>query len=235
MRIGTCIQSQALRNELNAFLKKAGYDLSDEVGEGAVINLIEDVDHQKTLSLLERPDVQNAVVILTDNDDDLLVAYGKRNVSYCVFPPIDYDVIFNRIFDIVKTYEGEEVVAAPEIDYSRTIADILIDLGVSPNLKGYRYLIDAVNAVAKDINQVKGITVNLYPCLARQYDTKPQNIERNIRHAIEAAWNKGRLNSIDPVFGNTVSKNKDKPTNSEFIARVADYAIFTQQKEEQSE
>jgi len=96
------------------------------------------------------------------------------------------------------------------------------EIGVPAHIKGYQYLRDAIIMVVKDLDVINSITKQLYPTIAKEYNTTPSRVERAIRHAIEVAWSRGQIDTIDSLFGYTINVGKGKPTNSEFIAMVAD-------------
>ena len=96
------------------------------------------------------------------------------------------------------------------------------ELGIPAHIKGYRYLRDAIIMVVDRVDLLSKITKELYPSIAQKYTTTPSRVERAIRHAIEVAWDRGNMDFIQRVFGHTISQEKGKPTNSEFIAMVAD-------------
>ena len=96
------------------------------------------------------------------------------------------------------------------------------EIGVPAHIKGYQYLRDAIMMSVKDMEMLGSITKGLYPTIAKNHQTTPSRVERAIRHAIEVAWSRGKMDTIDELFGYTVSNGKGKPTNSEFIALIAD-------------
>ena len=103
-----------------------------------------------------------------------------------------------------------------------SITSIIHEIGVPAHIKGYMYLREAISMVYNDIELLGSITKVLYPDIAKKYNTTASRVERAIRHAIEVAWSRGNIESISSLFGYTVSMTKAKPTNSEFIAMVAD-------------
>jgi two-component system response regulator (stage 0 sporulation protein A) len=102
------------------------------------------------------------------------------------------------------------------------ITQLLHQMAIPPHIKGYRYLRESVAMVVGDVTLINRITYQIYPRVARTFDTTPSRVERAMRHAIEVAWNRCRVETIEKVFGYTVSLNKDKPSNGEFIAMIAD-------------
>ena len=107
-------------------------------------------------------------------------------------------------------------------DLLQVITDILHDIGVPAHIKGYKYLREAVALAVSDASVIDGITKVLYPSVAKTFDTTPSRVERAIRHAIGVAWDRCDLDVIQTYFGYTVSSHRGKPTNSEFIALIAD-------------
>ena len=110
---------------------------------------------------------------------------------------------------------------------NHNISNALKDLGISPSLLGYTYLRDAIQLVMEDARLVHAITKELYPIVAKRNNTTPTRAERAMRHAIETGWIKGSVTVQNAMFGRTVSCERGKPTNSEFIATVADYLKTT--------
>jgi two-component system response regulator (stage 0 sporulation protein A) len=102
------------------------------------------------------------------------------------------------------------------------ITNIIHEIGVPAHIKGYQYLREAITMVVNDMNLLNGITKELYPGIAETFNTTPSRVERAIRHAIEVAWSRGRVETINKLFGYTIHDEKGKPTNGEFIAMVAD-------------
>ena len=102
------------------------------------------------------------------------------------------------------------------------ITDILHEIGVPAHIKGYMYLRESITMVYNNIDILGGITKILYPTVAEKYNTTSSRVERAIRHSIEVAWNRGNVDAISQIFAYTISYNKSKPTNSEFIAMIAD-------------
>lgn len=104
-----------------------------------------------------------------------------------------------------------------ERDLEIEITSIIHEVGVPAHIKGYQYLRDAIVMVVEDMDLLGAVTKELYPAIAKQNKTTPSRVERAIRHAIEVAWNRGRLETINDLFGYTVQHDKGKPTNSEFL------------------
>ena len=107
-------------------------------------------------------------------------------------------------------------------DLEKDVTDMIHEIGVPAHIKGYQYLREAIMMSVEDVEMLGSITKVLYPTIAKNYQTTPSRVERAIRHAIEVAWSRGRMETLDALFGYTINTGKGKPTNSEFIALIAD-------------
>lgn len=144
----------------------------------------------------------------------------------------------DREFQVVITVPskaGEHIDAEPEqifasgsaiqektFDLEKDVTDMIHEIGVPAHIKGYQYLREAIMMSVQDSEMMGSITKILYPTIAKKYQTTSSRVERAIRHAIEVAWNRGRMETLDDMFGYTINTGKGKPTNSEFIALIAD-------------
>ncbi|MDE6909848.1 MAG: sporulation transcription factor Spo0A [Lachnospiraceae bacterium] len=107
-------------------------------------------------------------------------------------------------------------------DLEKDVTEMIHEIGVPAHIKGYQYLREAIMMSVEDIEMLNSITKILYPSIAKKYQTTPSRVERAIRHAIEVAWSRGKMETLDSLFGYTINIGKGKPTNSEFIALIAD-------------
>ena len=155
-------------------------------------------------------------------------ALEKLNVSYCFKIPFDFNYfmdVIKRVFsDETKINETHvnETEKIQKVKIENEITEILHEVGIPAHIKGYMYLRTAIMKTYDNIDILGQVTKVLYPEIARNYNTTSSRVERAIRHAIEVAWNRGNTEAIDDIFGYTVSASKSKPTNSEFIAMIAD-------------
>ncbi len=166
----------------------------------------------------------------------MLTAFGQENItqravelgaSYYILKPFDMEVLSTRIRQVatnkVVSVGSKSVSSAPKTkNLDAHITNIIHEIGVPAHIKGYMYLREAITMVYNDIEILGSITKILYPKIAEKFKTTPSRVERAIRHAIEVAWSRGNVDSITSLFGYTVNISKAKPTNSEFIAMVAD-------------
>lgn len=161
--------------------------------------------------------------------------------EYYVVKPFDIELLLKRIKDL-RNYQPSALknatmmsreIKAPYIEIPETskkngenlealVTNVIHEVGVPAHIKGYQYLREAIMLVVNDIDVINQITKQLYPEIAMKYSTTPSRVERAIRHAIEVAWGRGQVETVENIFGYTVSASKGKPTNSEFIAMIAD-------------
>ena len=153
--------------------------------------------------------------------------------DYYVLKPFDTQMLLNRIKhmktsasrrtrEIARKEAPEEKSAYSQRNLETDVTNIIHEIGVPAHIKGYQYLRDAIILCVNDMEMLNSITKILYPTIAKRQQTTPSRVERAIRHAIEVAWSRGKMDTIDELFGYTVSTGKGKPTNSEFIALIAD-------------
>lgn len=107
-------------------------------------------------------------------------------------------------------------------DLEKDVTEMIHEIGVPAHIKGYQYLREAIMMSVEDTEMLGSVTKVLYPTIAKKFQTTPSRVERAIRHAIEVAWSRGKMETLDALFGYTVSNGKGKPTNSEFVALIAD-------------
>ena len=151
---------------------------------------------------------------------------------YYILKPFDNEILLEKIKDIGnlsgrkhtmrRPAQGQTILPNPERNLEMDVTNIIHEIGVPAHIKGYQYLRDAIILSVDDVEMLNSITKILYPTIAKKHQTTPSRVERAIRHAIEVAWSRGKMDTIDELFGYTVSNGKGKPTNSEFIALIAD-------------
>ena len=152
---------------------------------------------------------------------------------YYILKPFDNDMVLRRIKNLKYGVRGnvpklaaksssEHVMQLLERNLEMDVTNVIHEIGVPAHIKGYQYLRDAIIMSVNDMEMLNSITKILYPTIAKKHQTTPSRVERAIRHAIEVAWSRGKLDAIDEMFGYTVNSGKGKPTNSEFIALIAD-------------
>jgi two-component system response regulator (stage 0 sporulation protein A) len=154
-------------------------------------------------------------------------------VDYYLAKPFDASVAVERIRELIKEEERADVKEYPSktrkaVTIDEKISEIFISIGIPPHIKGYGYLREGIKMTVKTPEIMNNVTKKLYPGIAKKFSTSPSKVERAIRHAIEVAWNRGRIDAINAIFGTRVYLGTEKPTNSEFIALVADKLLLEQ-------
>ena len=173
------------------------------------------------------------IVITAIGQEGVTESAFELGANYYIMKPFDSNVILSRIKQIkgdyhnkltnnhrVSAYENKSTYI--ERNLETDVTSIIHEIGVPAHIKGYQYLRDAIMMSVNDIEMLNSITKLLYPSIAKRHKTTPSRVERAIRHAIEVAWSRGKMDTIDELFGYTVSNGKGKPTNSEFVALIAD-------------
>ena len=146
---------------------------------------------------------------------------AELGVQYFMSKPCDCQAVADRIAEITAGSEKAPV-RRNEANIEALVTSVIHEIGVPAHIKGYQYLREAIMIAVDDMDVINAITKVLYPQVAKAFSTTPSRVERAIRHAIEVAWDRGDLETLQKFFGYTVSNTKGKPTNSEFIALIAD-------------
>ncbi|HIY30460.1 MAG TPA: sporulation transcription factor Spo0A [Candidatus Mediterraneibacter avicola] len=189
------------------------------------------------LTVMEKVNQDNSVnkrpyfiVITAVGQERITEDAFNRGANYYVMKPFNNDMLLDRIKSVRKMFRNYEKKSengkmegtAGAEDLESRVTNMLHEIGIPAHIKGYHYLRDAIIMAVKDMDVLNAITKILYPTVAKKYQTTSSRVERAIRHAIEVAWSRGKLDTLDELFGYTVSTGKGKPTNSEFIALIAD-------------
>ena len=158
--------------------------------------------------------------------DDFIRRAVDMGVNYYLIKPVDMAVLSDRIRDLCQ----QQAPYAPEIRSIGTsalslddrLSNLFLTMGIPAHIKGYQFLREAIKLVIETPTMISGITKELYPAIARRFGTSSSKVERAIRHAIEVAWSRGRIETLNQAFGCNVAQADEKPTNGEFIALIAD-------------
>ena len=176
----------------------------------------------QSMSEETRPKVIAATAL---SRDDFIRRALELGVSYYMVKPIDLPVMLERIREITKEKrpgKQEQRPRLPGISLDDKLSNLFLTLGMPAHIKGYQFLREAIKLVIADQSLTGAITKELYPAIAKKFCTTSSKVERAIRHAIEVAWNRGRVEALNTAFGCTVVFPEVKPTNGEFIALIAD-------------
>ena len=182
-------------------------------------------------------------IMLTGVGQDMVTAKAlSLGAQFFVLKPFKMEILMKRIRELFNKTKGGQIVNIKQFESVNTkanyvdidkdasredklevkVTNIIHEVGVPAHIKGYQYIRDAIIMAVNDVEMINQITKQLYPDLAKKHKTTPSRVERAIRHAIEVAWNRGQIETVENIFGYTVNSNKGKPTNSEFIAMIAD-------------
>lgn len=191
------------------------------------------IDGIKLLDYIKsiRPECMSFMISEFDNDKIVNSAINHGAIYYFV-KPVSPNVIGERINDVLKDRTFDYKISSELRDKRRTssldekISNIFTTIGIPPHIKGYVYLREGIKMAVEDPSIINKVTKELYPKIGEKFTTTSSKVERAIRHAIEVAWNRGRTDAISSVFGARVYIGNERPTNSEFIALVADKLIL---------
>jgi len=198
--------------------------------------IMPDRDGLQVLKELEEAELEDkpyVIIMSLAGQEKITHKAISMGAMYYIIKPFDIQNIIEKMRDVlisdnVKVKELREVQYVTFRTFSKTepmeikVANIIHELGVPAHIKGYQYLREAIILVIENIDVISAITKTLYPLLSKKFKTTPSRVERAIRHAIELAWNRGDTNLQNKYFGYSQHSNKGKPTNSEFIALLAD-------------
>ena len=159
------------------------------------------------------------ILVTSVNNKKVLEDAFSNGVSSCVIKPFDYPSLGDKIRRAVA---GPRTPYPDDYDLEAQVTRIIHQVGIPAHIKGYQYLRSAIIMVAKDNRVINEVTKTLYPSVAREFATTSSRVERAIRHASEVAWDRGDVDMLNSFFGYTIQNSKGKPTNSEFIAMIAD-------------
>jgi two-component system response regulator (stage 0 sporulation protein A) len=189
------------------------------------------------LNTMELDPMPRIVVLSAVSHDKITQRAMELGADYYVLKPFDIEMFVNRIRELANhTIYNHHVTKAPTYvdntenkmnknksdDIITQITNIMNEIGIPAHIKGYMFAREAISMVVNDIGLLSAVTKELYPLIGAKFNTTASRVERAIRHAIEVAWSRGQVETINKIFGYSISNAKGKPTNSEFIAMVAD-------------
>ena len=178
------------------------------------------------LSRLDEPSRPKVIVLTALARNDFIMRAVRLGAAYFMAKPFDMQLLCERIRETSTPWSAAEAERgpepAPDESVDERIINLFLTLGIPAHIKGYQYLREAVLMVMDDHSIINRITKELYPGVAQRFATTSSKVERAMRHAIDVAWNRGRLDSANSMYGHRVFEKHDKPTNGEFIALVAD-------------
>lgn len=187
------------------------------------------LENLNTMKLSKYPTV---IMLSAVGQDKITERALNLGADYYIAKPFELETLITRIRQLKGTYKvirntnasssSSIIISNDTKDLETEVTNIIHEIGIPAHIKGYQYLRDAIMMAINDMDILNSITKQLYPSIAKRFNTTPSRVERAIRHAIEVAWSRGKMDTIDKLFGYTVNNGKGKPTNSEFIALIAD-------------
>lgn len=191
------------------------------------LNVLERINTQATMT---RPKI---IMITAFMQESLMHEAMMQGVDYFVLKPFDFDALNKRIRsltqDMPASIPAQLSTSSPKVskpgsehNLFNEVTKILQQIGTPAHVRGYQYLRDAILMVVEDVSLLDAVTKKLYPGIAENNNTTPSRVERGIRHAIELSWERGNINMLKSIFGYSMNTEHQKPTNSEFIATLAD-------------
>lgn len=202
-------------------IKSNSYDLM-------IIDLVlPEIDGFEVIEIAREVNRKMSIIVVSALSSDIFVKKATNmGVSYFMLKPISIEILLKRINDIFDERRSIEDRTVSNKEIEEKITNIFITVGIPAHIKGYQFLREAIKLSMTNPEIINSITKKLYPTIAEKFDTSASKVERAIRHAIEVAWNRGKIENINSVFGLTVYSNNEKPTNGEFIALVADKMLL---------
>ncbi len=242
-KILLCDENNEERSRLLQNLADAGLDNCDEVkdGDGALeaikrtrydvvitdlwLSGIDGIGLIRAAKRIELADYPSFILMSPINKQAILVEACEAGADLCIPKPFDFSALVSHIESLVKLRErsdDEDRSAVASADMEAQVTKIIHQIGVPAHIKGYQYLRTAILMTIEDNEIINSVTKILYPAVAKKYQTTTSRVERAIRHAIEVAWDRGDVDTLNSYFGYTIQNSRGKPTNSEFIAMIAD-------------
>lgn len=235
-------QNEESRRSLREFLEKTGkFEMMEEDSNGqsglekiekhkpdvvALDIVLEGFDGYEVLERLKSFDERPKILVLSSLKND---GFAQKAVDlgadYVLAKPVEEEIVAKRIEELVGQSEvlrvdGKRMPKNRALE--EKISNIFITVGIPAHIKGYQFLREAIKMAIEEPDIINSITKQLYPSIATRFSTSASKVERAIRHAIEVAWNRGKIENINNLFGIKVYDSNEKPTNGEFIALVAD-------------
>lgn len=206
------------------FVNSKEYDI-------AIIDLVlSEIDGFEVIEQIKTNSQKTKIIVISALSSETFINKAiNMGVDYYMLKPVSLDVLTKRVNDLLNDdmfKSGTLVSKSDDKEIEEKITNIFITVGIPAHIKGYQFLREAIKLAMENPDIINSITKRLYPSIAEKFDTSASKVERAIRHAIEVAWNRGKIENINSIFGLTVYTNNEKPTNGEFIALVADKMLL---------
>lgn len=234
------IYSQCIETQRDMEVVGIAYNGAD--GSKLILDLLPDVvildivmpkvDGLGVLEVINNTNLEytpSCICLSAVGQEDIIKRAINLGAKYYMVKPFDLDMMIRRIREVAGRGSSRSIGRIQEErgqNIEERITNIFLTIGIPAHIKGYHFLREAIKMVVEDNDIINSITKQLYPQIADTFKTTPSKVERAIRHAIDVSWSRGRMESINQIFGYTVYTSNDKPTNGEFIALIADKLIM---------
>ena len=240
-KILICDENNEERTKLIENLERAGYRLCDEAENGNValdmiaknqydavivdlwISKLDGIGIIRAAKKLDKKDTPSFILMSPINKQSILLEATESGADLCIPKPFDFSSLVYHIDALLKSKarQGNKD-SLQSADMEAQVTKIIHQIGIPAHIKGYQYLRAAILMTIEDNDIINSVTKILYPTVAKKFQTTTSRVERAIRHAIEVAWDRGDVDTLNSYFGYTIQNSRGKPTNSEFIAMIAD-------------
>lgn len=241
-KILLCDENSEERKRIIDFLTKSGFTYIDEAvgGESAIEKLmsgsydiamldlwisgVDGIGIIRAISSAQLKSKPSFILMSPINKQNILVEASEAGADICLLKPFDNASLVAHIDSLMRmrSKRDDRSSLSSINDMEAQVTKIIHQIGVPAHIKGYQYLRTAILMTIEDNDIINSVTKVLYPSVAKKYQTTTSRVERAIRHAIEVAWDRGDIDTLNSYFGYTIQNSRGKPTNSEFIAMIAD-------------
>ncbi len=241
-KILLCDENADERKRIIDFLTKSGFHHVDEATNGevaidkllsgsydvAIVDLwisgVDGIGIIRSVNKSRTKHIPSFILLSPINKQNILVEASEAGADICMLKPFDNTSLVSHIDSMLrmKSRSDSRNAFSPTADMEAQVTKIIHQIGVPAHIKGYQYLRTAILMTIEDNEIINSVTKVLYPTVAKKYQTTTSRVERAIRHAIEVAWDRGDIDTLNSYFGYTIQNSRGKPTNSEFIAMIAD-------------
>lgn len=240
-KILICDDNMEERKRIGDFLIKTGFQKIDEAANGETaldkiinggydvvivdlwLSVIDGIGLMRATNTTHQKAKPSFILLSPINKQNVLIEASEAGADICMIKPFDLSSLVSHIDSILRMRSRSNIGGfSPSADLEAQVTKIIHQIGVPAHIKGYQYLRSAILMTIEDSDIINSVTKVLYPTIAKKYQTTTSRVERAIRHAIEVAWDRGDIDTLNSYFGYTIQNSRGKPTNSEFIAMIAD-------------
>jgi two-component system response regulator (stage 0 sporulation protein A) len=220
--IEDCVVSGVAHNGLQA-LDLLHEKLPDVIILDLIMPHLDGIGVLEKLSLDYGEDRPKVIILTAFGQEAMTRRAVELGANYYILKPFDLEILANRVRQLANNQAGHTPNTFPRTrNLDVDVTNLMHQMGIPAHVRGYQYIRDAILMVIEEMSLLGAVTKELYPAIAERYNTTPSRVERAIRHAIELAWDRGNVDLMTKFFGYTIDVERGKPTNSEFIAMVAD-------------